>query len=197
MRSSRLRTWLLRMSLGPVLLVLFLIPGGQWLGFRSGESSRDLGSRFERARVTAEMSRLRDLYQWLNVYKTNHRDAWPEGRGQGFLLPAWQERCQDPLRDDPARSPWGGNRYAAFDPGDDTDLPRLLNRAPGQITIVANATFAHRDTLLYMTADGDIHELSVAELLEKGILTQDVVDSGVVPVGPGSPIRQLRTVSAR
>jgi prepilin-type N-terminal cleavage/methylation domain-containing protein len=85
--------------------------------------------------------------------------------------------------------------YAAFDPQGDRTLRRKLKTAPSTVTILANATFAHRNAIVYMTADGDIRELNIQNLIDEGILTKEDVDSGVVPVGAGSPIEQLRTVT--
>jgi prepilin-type N-terminal cleavage/methylation domain-containing protein len=85
--------------------------------------------------------------------------------------------------------------YAAFDPQGDRSLRRQLKTAPASITILANATFAHRNAIIYMTADGDIHELNIQELIDEGILTEEDVKFGEIPVGASSPIEQLRTVT--
>lgn len=89
----------------------------------------------------------------------------------------------------------GSINYAAFDPQGDNTLRRKLRTAPGSVTIVANATFAHRNAIVYMTADGEVHELNIQNLLDEGVLTQEDVDLGIVPVGMGSPIPELQTVT--
>jgi prepilin-type N-terminal cleavage/methylation domain-containing protein len=85
--------------------------------------------------------------------------------------------------------------YAGFDPQGDPSLRRKLKTASGQVTILANATFAHRNDIVYMTADGEPHSLNIQELLDEGVLTQDDIDSGMVPVGLSSPIEALQTVT--
>ena len=89
----------------------------------------------------------------------------------------------------------GHINYAAFDPQGDPTLRRKLNNAPSTVTIVANATFAHRNSIVYMTADGEVHELNIQNLLDEGVLTQEDIDAGYVPVGQGSPILELQTVT--
>ncbi len=92
---------------------------------------------------------------------------------------------------------WGPDtiNYAGFDPGDHPELVDLLKTDPAKVTIVANSTFAHREVLWYMTADGDIHQLRIEELLASGQLSQDDLVSGLVPLGPESSIPELRSVS--
>lgn len=89
----------------------------------------------------------------------------------------------------------GHINYAAFDPQGDRSMRRKLNNAPSTITIVANATFAHRNSIVYMTADGEVHELNIQNLLDEGVITQEDIDAGYVPVGAGSPIPELQTVT--
>lgn len=87
--------------------------------------------------------------------------------------------------------------YAGFDSDQDPALRAKLRTHPEQVTIVAHATFSSSAVICAMTADGAIHELVIAELLDQGLLTQQQIDSGVVPVGRDSPIPLLRTVSSR
>jgi prepilin-type N-terminal cleavage/methylation domain-containing protein len=89
----------------------------------------------------------------------------------------------------------GAINYAGFDPQGDRTLRRKLNNAPGSVTIIANATFAHRNAIVYMTADGEIHTLNIQELLDEGVLTQEDIDMGIVPVGASSPLPELQTVT--
>ena len=85
--------------------------------------------------------------------------------------------------------------YAALDTRHDPSLRARMMTHPHEVTILANATFAHRNAIVYMTADGAVHALQIDQLLEQGLLHQDDIDAGIVPVGPSSPIPQLRTVS--
>lgn len=85
--------------------------------------------------------------------------------------------------------------YAGFDPQGDPAMRRRLKTAPGSVTIMANASFAHRNAIVYMTADGETKVLNIQELLDEGVLTEDDILSGVVPVGASSPIEELRTVT--
>ena len=43
--------------------------------------------------------------------------------------------------------------------------------------------------------DGEVHELNIQNLLDEGVLTQEDIDAGYVPVGQGSPILELQTVT--
>lgn len=180
------------------------------------------------ATVTAEQANMRELYNWLTMYKNNNNQSWPTTTGQKFILQLWKdgtvERSEknakrffsagensteylaalgfDPEETDVLEylTAWdsmgpGSINYAGFDPQGDRTLRRKLNSAPGSVTIVANATFAHRNAIVYMTADGEVHTLNIQELLDEGVLTQDDIDLGQVPVGMGSPIPELQTVT--
>lgn len=85
--------------------------------------------------------------------------------------------------------------YAGFDPQGDPQWRRKLKTNPSQVTIVANATFVHRNAIVYMTGDGEVHTLNIQNLLDEGVLTQEDIDGGIVPVGLGSPIPELQTVT--
>ncbi|NQU48096.1 MAG: hypothetical protein HQ519_05570 [Planctomycetes bacterium] len=85
--------------------------------------------------------------------------------------------------------------YAVFDPQDDAELWNQLKTAPESVTILANSTFAHEDLIHYMTADGEVHSLNYRDLLDDGTISADDFQAGMVPVGAGSPIEALRTVS--
>ena len=74
-------------------------------------------------------------------------------------------------------------------------MRRRLKTAPGSVTIMANASFAHRNAIVYMTADGETKVLNIQELLDEGVITEDDILMGEVPVGASSPIEELRTVT--
>ncbi len=180
------------------------------------------------ATVAAEQGNMREVNNWLTMYKNNNKQAWPMESGQKFVLKLWKsgvcERSEknakrffsagenyaeymaimgfsadeidvvEYLSDWDAVEP-GYINYAAFDPQGDPSLRRKLKTAPGSVTILANATFAHRNAIVYMTADGEVRTLNIQELLDEGVITEDDVTSGIVPVGASSPIEELRTVT--
>ena len=154
------------------------------------------------ATVAAEQGNMREVYNWMTMYKNNNKQAWPTESGQKFLLKLWKsgtiERSEknakrffsagenyteylatmglspddmdvtEYLTDWDAIGPAYIN-YAAFDPQGDPSLRRKLKTSPGSVTILANATFAHRNAIVYMM--------------------------GTIPVGLGSPIEELQTVT--
>jgi len=177
------------------------------------------------ATVAADEANMRELHRWLVMYQTANNGNLPTESGQKFILKLWKDSTiersaknakrffsagegydsytglspdefpvEDYLTDWDSIGP-GYINYAAFDPQGDRSLRRKLKTNASKVTIVANATFAHRNDIVYMTADGEVHRLNVQNLLDDGILTQDDVESGIVPVGQGSPIEQLRTVT--
>ncbi len=180
-----------------------------------------------RAKVTAEQGNMRELYQWLTVYKSSNNHAWPRESGQRFILRLWKDSTMERSEKNAKRFFSAGEpfstyaaiqgvdpdmdvleyltdwdaigadhiNYAAFDPEGDPNLRRMLNNAPSKVTIIANSTFAHRNSIVYITADGEPHELNIQNLIDDGILTEDDVKNGLIPVGAGSPIEQLRSVS--
>jgi hypothetical protein len=89
----------------------------------------------------------------------------------------------------------GWINYAAFDPHGDASLREKLQNDPASVTVLANATFAYRNRIYYMTGDGAIGVLNVEQLIKDGLLTQEEFELGIVPVGPRSKIKQLQTVS--
>lgn len=178
--------------------------------------------------VDAEIGNMREMYNWMTMYKNQHQKAWPQQTGQGFLLELWQSGVMehneknarrffsaaetyaewmeingcdptaktpvDYLSDLEGRDSFAIN-FAAFDPQGDPDLADWLNDAPETITIMANATFAHREWIYYMTGDGDVFKLSIQDLINRGLLTEEDWMLGEVPVGKDSPIEELRTVT--
>lgn len=180
------------------------------------------------ASVAAEQGNMREVYNWMAIYKNNNKQSWPTESGQKFLLQLWKkgtcERSEknakrffsaaenygdhmanrglspddmdviDYLSDWDAIGP-GYINYAAFDPQGEPTLRRKLKTAPGSVTILANATFSHRNAIVYMTADGEVRSLNIQELLDEGILTEEDIASGIVPVGMSSPIEELKTVT--
>jgi len=41
--------------------------------------------------VEAEVGNMREVYNWLTIYKNNHKQSWPEPTGQAFLLELWRD----------------------------------------------------------------------------------------------------------
>lgn len=180
------------------------------------------------ATVAAEQGNMREVYNWLTMYKNDNKQAWPTESGQKFILKLWKSgTCERSEKNAKRFFSAGENyteymatmglspddmdvveyltdwdsvgpqyiNYAAFDPQGDPSLRRKLKTNPGSVTILANATFAHRNAIVYMTADGEVRTLNIQELIDEGIITEEDKELGTVPVGLGSPIEELRTVT--
>lgn len=175
-----------------------------------------------------ESANMREMFNWITMYKNNHNQSLPGQSGQKFLLEIWRsgvierdhknarrffsvaepypkylatlgiavdhDTAAEYLSDWQAIEP-GYINYAGFDPQGQEHLWEQLRSRPESVTIMANATFAHRNSICYMTGDGEVHELSLSQLLDKGVLTEKDLEVGEVPVGKSSPIEALRTVT--
>lgn len=174
------------------------------------------------AKVAACEANMRALYQMFLHYGMNHDGAWPKDEGQRFFLRVWKDGAAEHSEKNAQRFfcpewPFGEyleegqtvedylgawesigpnyTSYAGFAPGGDPNLRRMLKANPSKVTIVADAGPWHGNQIVYMTADGVTHRLNVARLVEEGKLSQEEVDAGLLPLGPSSPIEELRTVS--
>jgi len=176
------------------------------------------------AKTSACEMNMRRLYELLIQYKIKNKDQFPRDEGQKFILRLWGDRVcehteqnarrffcvEDPLESYVAvetgetfqeyLESWKDAgpdfiSYAGFTSGGDRKEARKLLRK-GNTTIVACGHLSHRDTVVYMTANGDVHRLKVSDLLEDGLLTEADIEDQYLPLGPSSPIEALRTVTS-
>ncbi len=150
-----------------------------------------------------EAGNLRQQYLWFLMYRNSHQQQWPPQNGQDFLIELWWDGVMEHEEKHARRFFSVAEPYeehlavmgmVAEKPIGDS-LRQRLREYPESVTIVANATFAHRDRIFYMTGDGEVHSLLLDDLIANGSLTIDDVMMGIVPVGKSSPIEALRTVS--
>lgn len=174
------------------------------------------------ANASACEANMREVYRMLLSYQANHDGQFPKDEGQRFFLRLWKdgtversesnarrffcpaERYQGFLAEEQTVEDYLNNwdaigpyytSYAGFATGGDQNARRQLTSSPSKVTILADAHITHRNTIVYMTADGDVHRLNVSDLVDEGTLTEEEVESGNVPLGPASPIEALRTVT--
>lgn len=178
---------------------------------------------FRGATTSACEANMRELYRYLVQYRSSHNMSWPKEEGQRFLLRLWKDEVMEHSEQNAKRlfcpnnqydnwkqpdevrpaleylNDWenvgpGFLSYAGFTSNGDPKLRAQLNNNPAKVTIAADV-IPHRNELVYMTADGNVHRLQLAELVDQGILTQEQVDNLDIPIGPSSPIEVLRTVT--
>lgn len=175
------------------------------------------------AKTSACEMNMRRLYELLVQYKIKNNDRFPQDEGQKFILKLWGDGVCEHTEQNARRffcpnepidayvatesgesfdeylNEWKDAgpdfiSYAGFTSGGDRKEARKLLRK-GNTTIVACAHLTHRDSIVFMTANGDVHRLKVAELVDEGLLTEDDIEEQFIPLGPSSPIEALRTVT--
>ena len=180
---------------------------------------------FRSAGTSACEANMRELYRMLTSYKAANSGRWPRYEGQRFILAMWKEgeierseknakrffcpnlQFEELVPPEEAEDVLeylteGWDRigpqftsYAGFFTNGDRSLWTKLKNTPSQVTILSDAQISHGNDIVYMTGDGEVHRLKVQELLDAGFLTEQDVEEGYLPLGPDSPIEELRTVS--
>ena len=176
----------------------------------------------DRAQMAASEKNMRDVYAGMLMYQEDHNGSWPRDDGQRFFLRLWKDRYLDRTEKNAQKffSPRDGfnnyipegvsveeylddwdnigpstTSYAGFNSGGDRLLRRKLVKDPGNTVIMSDAYLVHRNSIVYMTADGATHRLLIADLAERvGMDIDELLEMGLEP-GPGCIAEELRTVS--
>lgn len=173
----------------------------------------------DKARLTACEANMRRAYTYMVSWQSLNDGQWPRDEGQKFWLRMWKdgqferteshakmffcpaepyqewlEQDQDVveyLNDWDALGP-AAISYAGFTTAGDRELRSQLRKNPGHTAILSDSHMSHRNAFVYMTADGDFHRLTRAELESEYGLNMDEDD---LTPGPGCEVEILRTVS--
>ena len=86
----------------------------------------------------------------------------------------------------------GYTSYAGFSSRGDRESRRSLQQNPGSTAIVSDASWWHRTAMIYMTADGYLHRLTRAEVLDMTGLPEE--DLQYLQPGPGCEVPELQSV---
>lgn len=174
------------------------------------------------AKITANQNNMKRIYSYMLMYQSQHNGGWPRDEGQRFFLRLWKDKvCEHTesnakmffspvdVMDYPAPpfeemsleeylDQWdeigpGFTSYAGFDSGGDMEVRRDLRNDPGHTTIVADAILNHRNSVVYLTADGVTHELLLSDIEDEYGL--ELHRGDFLNPGPGCEIEELRTVT--
>lgn len=176
----------------------------------------------DRAQLTACEQNMRRIWSVMVAYQTDHNGQLPRDDGPRFFLRLWKDKLVEqneqnarmffcPATDPADYAPEGVdvvsylNNWEAVGPGytsyaglsveGDQDLRTRVRKGSGTVTVLADASMNHRTALVYMTADGQAHRLTIAEIEDRtGLNLDNADDMARIAAGPGSPLEELRTV---
>ena len=184
--------------------------------------AQQIPEMIDRANMTANEQNMSRIFSQMMAYRQDHNQAWPRDNGQKFFLRLWKDRYVDRTERNarmffhPKAGPesylldgqtpedylddWDGmgpgfTSYSGFDDFGDRLARKALRKDPGHTAILSDAELLHRNSIIYLTADGATHRLLLADLAEEqGLNLDDLLAEGIYP-GPGCIAQELTTVS--